>query len=164
MKLQLDLPYNVDLDSPIKLSIKLKEIFSENFYMQAGIKSGKNKNGTSYKTAYLYKTPHVRNYQKKIEKLIVDNYKQLILDNKDIVGSSKLFTTFEYRLVNSINRRDLTNFKKVLEDSIVNGIVKSLKSSKFDDSRIYGTFDFKALASSDAESEEVIVTIYRIIT
>lgn len=152
----------------LELSIKVNSVFSENTYLAAGAKVKKSKNKksgwiTEKKVPYLYKRSDVRLYQSKIESQLWKNYAAYIRDNHEFFSNSKFKTYFTYHLNHSINKRDLTNMKKLLEDSMTNMIKKVLTKikspHKFDDSLIYETHDKKIDADPSLTSELVVIVI-----
>ena len=139
-----------------------KQIFSENTYLAAGLMY-KTVKGRKTKVGHLYKRPDVRNYQEKIEHELYSNYAQYIRDNESFFSNGKYKTRFHYFLKDTLNRRDLTNMKKLVEDSFTNVVKKVLKGLKskysFDDSHIYETHDRKFQMDKDSEKELIRIHI-----
>lgn len=168
----MDIPsYNIDSSRYLHFVMKTNYVFSENTYLAAGIKNKKLKSKNSIiakvvKTPYLYKRSDVRNYQAKLEKALYNEYAKYIADNHDFFIAGKFHTAFVYNLIHEINRRDLSNMKKLLEDSLTNVIKKVLKKIKspykFDDSMIFQTQEIK-LPSSDEKMESINIKMSIII-
>lgn len=88
----------------------------------------------------------------------------IILDSMSLFFSlGKYHTQFEYFLKGPLNRRDLSNMKKLVEDSFTNVVKKVLTGMKsknsFDDSHIYETREVKKKADESMEKELIRITI-----
>lgn len=168
----MDIPsYNIDNSRYLHFEVKTAYVFSENTYLAAGIKNKKLKSKNSIiarvvKTPYLYKRADVRTYQSKLEKALHKDYAQYIADNHEFFLAGKFHTAFTYNLIHEINRRDLSNMKKLLEDSLTNVIKKVLKKIaspyKFDDSMIFQTNEIK-IPSLDDKMESISIKLSIII-
>jgi hypothetical protein len=154
-----------NLDNSIMIELNYPKLFSENTYLDAGIKTKKRKDGTTYRTTYLYKQSGVRTYQNVLVKQVFTRYYDLVSSNPDLFNGKIYHTEFTYNLSsnNKINR-DLSNFKKLIEDALVNGINKILSKSgskfTFDDHKIYKSLDEKVITDNDSES--VVIKLIRI--
>jgi hypothetical protein len=151
--------YELASDKKLEFKALVTRIFSENCYLAAGRKKKKIGNKQCF-VFYLYKRQDVRQYQSKLEKALHRDYKQLLIDNAAFFASNKFRSTFKYQLRESIDRRDLSNMKKLLEDSLTNVIKKVLTGIKakeaFDDSMIYETHEIKIeLIEGDKEVIEI---------
>jgi hypothetical protein len=119
----------------------------------------RRKNGTTFSTTYLYKTPSVRSYQSGLEKYIIEKYKDLIINNKELFDNKKFYTEFTYELSSRYNKkRDLSNFKKLIEDSLVRSVKSILKTTKFDDSLIFKSTDEKIIRT-DIDNEIINIKV-----
>ncbi|BES79970.1 structural protein [Yersinia phage YerA41] len=168
----MDIPsYKIDESKHLYFEALTNYVFSENCYLAAGIKSKKIKSKNSIvartiKTPYLYKRGDVRTYQSKLEKALHRDYKNYIIENHEFFAAGKFHSVFVYNLIHEINRRDLSNMKKLLEDSLTNVIKKVLKKMnspyKFDDSMIFQTNEVK-VPSLDDKMESIKIRLSIII-
>lgn len=122
----------------IELVVSVDHIPSENTYLAAGVKTVGNR-----KIPYLYTTPITKSYKSHIESSLIHDYPNMIIT--DVLGNysdnpkdTRLFNTqFEFYLKGNYLKRDLSNMKKITEDSLVNYLRKVNKENKwFDDSLI----------------------------
>lgn len=146
----------------LKFDIEVKQIFSENTYLAAGVMF-KTVKGKKVKVGHLFKRPDVRSYQEKIESQLYFNYADYIRLNESFFSLGKYHTQFEYFLKGPLNRRDLSNMKKLVEDSFTNVVKKVLtgmkSSNSFDDAHIFETREVKKKADESMEKELIRITI-----
>jgi hypothetical protein len=163
--------YQINDNNSLSFQIEVKKVFSENTYLAAGWKykivTDLLKKKVKKKVPHLYKRQDVSNYQKKLVDQLYEKYKDYVLENQELFKNKKFLTIFTYELNPSTKKRDLSNMKKLLEDSFVNFINKVLKGekTKFDDSLIYETREIKVLRSKSEilDNEKVTINIFPIL-
>lgn len=140
----------------LEFKIPIDYILSQNTYLQP--KSHYvTVNGKKVLQHYLYKDPSVVKYQNYIIDYVKSNYSDYLLSNSEFFKNNKYSEEITYRFKANINRRDLTNPTKLVEDAMVraiNGVFENSEGIKFDDSQVYMFNSYKYESSND--SEEIV--------
>lgn len=140
------------------LFIPVNRIISVNNYLRPCIKTVGIK-----KIPYLSLSTEAARYKKMIETYLNTNYSQIFVDNNytDLFsGKCKYETIVEFHILpNRINKVDLTNMKKLCEDSIVSFIKNN--GYKYDDRLVFKSTEYKYISEQN-DSEMIVFTIRKI--
>lgn len=145
----------------VELVMQCRKIISVNNYLAARVKIVNKK-----PVPYLSLTNEASEFKKSLKSSLVSNYSQEFQNNleniKSFLESSSKFRTdvFFYIRENRIMDTDLTNLKKMVEDTVGNFI--SDFKIKYDDCQVMKSEEEKCPIDSDSEIEEIkfIIKLY----
>lgn len=145
----------------LKITLPYKKILSVNNYLMPVKKIKKVRTSRGIKSKEVIrniKSPSARKQSSRIVKYIIDNYSDKIKELWSYNKNEKFFWVWKYS-IHGISKKDLTNLKKIQEDSVVTAINKILDGDAYDDTQVYFDFSFKVESKIELQ-EQIDLSIY----